>query len=65
MSGAKRFLVYLCDNKGKPAMLEGEYETVHEVRAHPWRLGRVSKSLVDGKFYLTPGEFDAWAPTQR
>jgi hypothetical protein len=47
----KRFRIYRCDIDGKPFGLEGEYDSVAQVRAHRFRLDRTYLIEVNRRFY--------------
>jgi hypothetical protein len=59
----KRFRVFRCDKDNHPYEIQGEYDTVAELRAHRWLADRHYKIAVAGKFYTRP-EFDEWIKTQ-
>jgi hypothetical protein len=61
---AKRFRVYQTDINNEPYKCEGEYDTVHEVNSHRWRLDRRYKIAVNRKF-MTRSEFREWAKSQK
>jgi hypothetical protein len=56
----KRFRVWRADIY----KLEGEYDTVDEVKAHRWRLDRRYK-IEAGRKFMTRNEFDEWAKSQK
>jgi hypothetical protein len=60
---SKRFRVFWCDINNNPYECEGEYDTIAEVRAHPWRLDRRYKIRIGAKF-MTRAEFEEWAKNQ-
>jgi hypothetical protein len=58
----KKFRVWLTDKDNRPYELVGEYDTVAEVRTHPWRQARRHLIEVTGKFnkFYTLSEFNEW-----
>ncbi|MFZ2155499.1 MAG: hypothetical protein WAV72_05180 [Bradyrhizobium sp.] len=61
---AKPFRVYTTDIDDKPFEVDGEYDTIAEVRSHKWRLDKCYKIQTPGRKFLTRHEFEAWAKTQ-